>query len=168
MDLTNGYRSGLIGEMIGLQMAYFGEEWGFGAAYESMLARDLGSFFDRFDAERDLVVCARDPGGRLKGTIVLDARRPVRGHLRWLLVAKDCQRHGIGSLLMSEACRFADKRSLPVTYLNSFAGLEAAASLFEAWGFIKVSSSSASGPRSEEIWERGRSLMPNKLLVQAG
>lgn len=54
-----GYRPGALAAVIGLHMAYYAPQWGFGAAFEAKLASDMGPFLARFDPSRDLFLTDR-------------------------------------------------------------------------------------------------------------
>jgi GNAT superfamily N-acetyltransferase len=131
----DGYRPGAIGATLALHMAYYGPEWGFGVAFETSLAREIGEFLSRFDATRDLYLAAYDPAGTLLGTITVDGRAAdgEGARIRWFVVGG--RGRGLGKRLMERATRFLDDHGYARTYLTTFAGLDTARALYERHGF---------------------------------
>ena len=138
-DLTfDGYRPGALAETIALHMAYYAPHWGFGAPFESKLGREMGEFLGRYNPDRDLFLTAYRPDNTLVGTITLDgidADTPDGAHLRWFIVSEAAQGMGLGRQLMARAAEFLDRKGYDRAYLTTFAGLDAARSLYEAFGF---------------------------------
>lgn len=153
------YRPGAIAETIGLHMAYYAPVWGFGAAFESALAQEMGAFLARFDAARDLFLTAYDPAGRLAGSITVDGDKTEGARLRWFIVSDAARGQGLGKRLMAEAVRFLDAKGYDRTYLTTFEGLDAARALYEKHGFRLVDTAVAtawsSAVRSQRF-ERSR------------
>jgi GNAT superfamily N-acetyltransferase len=56
-------------------------------------------------------------------------------HLRWFIMAEDCQDRGLGRLLMTEAMAFCDDVGFARVWLWTFAGLDAARRLYQDFGF---------------------------------
>jgi ribosomal protein S18 acetylase RimI-like enzyme len=163
MDYVEGYKPGLLAGLIRLHVDYYGAEWGFGAGYESLVAKDAAAFLDRYDERRDLILTVWR-GPVLRGSIVIDGSKPLRAHLRWFAVDRRLQGKGVGAELMSRAMAFVDERSPSNTFLTSFVGLDAAAALYRKHGFEIVSEPAAeraAGEVLEQMWERPR-LRPNR------
>lgn len=159
--VLGGYRPGVIAEMIGLHMAYYGPSWNFGLAFEAKLAREIGDFLARYDPKRDLFLTATE-AGRLIGTLTLDAAGADRDgvHLRWFVVAEAARGRGLGERLMAEAAAFLDERGHARAYLTTFRGLDAARALYERHGFRLVSEEASdpwSGTVGLQRFERDRS-----------
>jgi GNAT superfamily N-acetyltransferase len=131
-----GYRPGALAGTIALHMEYYAREWGFGADFETKLAREMGEFVARMDAGKDLFLTAwRD--GKLLGSIALDATGggDKGAHLRWFIVSDAARGTGLGARLMAETMRFAEERGYRNLWLTTFAGLGPARRLYEKHGF---------------------------------
>lgn len=155
-ELTEGYRPGVLGAMIEAHMAYYAPHWGFGAAFEAKLAREAGAFVDRYKEGRDLIASGWQDG-QFQGCIMLDGSE-VDGpglHLRWFIVAE--RGTGLGRRLIDRAMVHCDASGLDMCWLTTFAGLEAAASLYRGAGFTMVAESDVDqwqGGVREQRWER--------------
>jgi len=138
-DVTiDGYRPGVLAQSIALHMTYYAPVWNFGLAFETLLAREMGEFLDRWDPNRDLFLAAYGPGGDLVGTITIDGMDADRhgAHLRWFIVSDAMRGTGLGSKLMAAAVAFLEKNGCRRCYLTTFKGLDAARALYERHGFL--------------------------------
>lgn len=139
--IIDGYRPGDLAAVIGLHMDYYAAQWNFGLAFETKIASELAEFLGRFDAQDDLFVCARNADDRVVASISVD--RPARpgdfAHLRWFVVSRDCRGKGLGRRLMDRAVSHCRDNGYGGIYLTTFAGLDAARHLYEAFGFRLVS-----------------------------
>lgn len=133
-----GYRPGLIASVIALHMAYYAPRWGFGASFESKLAREMGEFHSRYDPHRDLFLTAADEDDEIIGSITVDgiAAASEGAHLRWFIVNESMAGRGIGGDLMGNCTRFLQEKGYWRAYLTTFRGLDAARSLYERHGFV--------------------------------
>lgn len=134
----DGYRPGALAAVIGLHMAYYGREWGFGRPFETKLAAEMGAFLARYDAERDLFLTAYDGAGTLIGSVTVDAEAAEGAHLRWYIVADGARGTGLGRALLERAVAHCAARRYRRLYLTTFAGLDAARHLYESLGFALV------------------------------
>jgi GNAT superfamily N-acetyltransferase len=138
MDLTfcNGYLPGCIGRVAELHARYYSRHAGFGAYFESKVAREFSEFCERYDDVRDglWLVLGDD---RVQGSIVIDGSRAndEGAHLRWFIVSDELQGAGLGNRLMTSALDFCRGRNYGRVYLWTFAGLDAARHLYEKHGF---------------------------------
>lgn len=139
------YRPGAIAATIALHMAYYAPAWGFGAAFEAKLAREMGAFHARYDPARDLFLTAFDQSGDLLGTITIDAvaAEDDGAHLRWFIVAPSMRGRGLGKELMRRAEAFLRERGYRRAFLTTFRGLDAARALYEQHGFRLVEEAAA-------------------------
>lgn len=133
-----GYRPGLIASVIAVHMTYYAPRWGFGASFESKLAREMGEFHSRYDPHRDLFLTAADEDNEIIGSITVDgiAAASEGAHLRWFIVNESVAGRGIGGALMTRCMRFLQKKGYQRAYLTTFKGLDAARSLYERHGFV--------------------------------
>jgi GNAT superfamily N-acetyltransferase len=134
VDVVAGYRPGAIGRVTALHGTYYAEHWGFGLVFESQVATGLCEFLGRLDANRDGFWLALS-GGAIVGSVALDGGGGEGARLRWFVVEPGSQRRGIGRRLFAEALAFARAAGHRQVYLHTFAGLDAARHLYEAFGF---------------------------------
>jgi len=134
--LHKGYLPGAIGRIVELHARYYRELAGFGLAFESRVARELCSFCERYEDERDgLWLALQD--GRVEGSIAIDASRAGEegAHLRWFIVSDRLRGTGVGTALLATAMAFCRARQYERAHLWTFEGLDAARHLYEKSGF---------------------------------
>jgi GNAT superfamily N-acetyltransferase len=156
----SGYRPGAIGRVAEMHAAYYHSHSGFGLFFEAKVATELAEFLGRFDGERDGFWTVWS-GNRVEGAIAIDGLKVATegAHLRWFIVSPEITGGGWGRRLMTEAVTFCDRRAYRRIFLWTFAGLDAARHLYEAFGFRLVSE--AEGERwgdrvVEQRYERDR------------
>lgn len=128
-------RPGALSASAALQTAYYAREHGFDLHFEAGRLADMAEFLARYDPQRDgvwLIV----QGDAVLGTLVIDAGGGTPGwaQLRWFILADALRGQGWGRRLMQEAMAFCRPRFAGV-YLTTFAGLDPARHLYEAFGF---------------------------------
>ena len=131
-----GYIPGAIGRITELHAVYYSREWGFGAFFETKVAREMSEFIDRFDETQDgfWVVCCDD---RVEGAVIIDgAKATTEGaHLRWYIVSSRLRGKGFGNRLLEKALDFCRAKEYSRVYLWTFKGLNPARHLYEKNGF---------------------------------
>lgn len=134
--ISAGYRLGLLGQMLRMHTDYYGRAFGFGAAFETMLAAEMAVFFSRLQGGLCEVWTATVEG-RTVGTIAIDGECLGDGvaHLRWFIVGEEARGAGVGTVLIDTALAFVDRHGLRETRLWTFRGLDAARRLYERAGF---------------------------------
>lgn len=140
--IVPGYLPGAIGAVATLHAGFYGPQHGFGAYFEAKVAREFSEFVARFDPARDGLWLVVDRG-RVLGSIVIDGNEPAarahgHAHVRWFILADDVRDCGLGRRLLAHAMGFCRDRRMPLVYLNTFAGLDAARALYEQTGFRLV------------------------------
>ncbi len=132
----SGYVPGAIGRVAELHAVYYSKHWGFGLFFESKVATELSEFLNRFNDAHDGFWLAT-VGGDIVGSIAIDGMTSDRegAHLRWFIVAPDCQGRGVGSILIRKAIEFCRNAHFNRVYLWTFAGLDPARHLYEKHGF---------------------------------
>jgi GNAT superfamily N-acetyltransferase len=158
----DGYRPGSLAATVALHAEYYAREWRFGLPFEAKVASELAEFMTRMDAGRDLFLTAWD-GDVMVGTVTIDVTGGGEGgaHLRWFIVSDAARGTGLGGALISRAIAFCDERDVPRIWLTTFAGLDAAAALYERHGFTLISESDVdqwSGGVRERLYARVRPL----------
>ena len=139
--LTEGYRPGLLAEVVGLHMAYYAPAWNFGLSFEAKVAGEMAAFLNTMVGGRDLLLSARRPhDGALLGAIAVEGNRHAddAAHLRWFIVTEAARGQGLGRALLRRAVAFCDDQGAEISYLTTFAGLDPARHLYEQTGFSLV------------------------------
>lgn len=136
IEIVPGYRPGLVGRALEMNMAYFGEKSAFGAVFEGWMAKGLGDFLHRIDGPRNEVWTAV-LGSRIVGTIFIDGEDlgDNKAHLRSFIIGDEARGRGVGRRLLSKAMAFVDKHEFSETCLWTFEGLDPARRLYESVGF---------------------------------
>lgn len=137
-DTWEGYRPGVLGELVALQSRYYAQSHGFGQAFETKIAREMAAFLSRFDPQQDLFRSVWR-GERLLGSLTLDASEPADGelgHLRWLYVIDEARGTGLARALLDEALSRAEEVGKAGVYLTTIDNLPAASRLYERLGFV--------------------------------
>jgi GNAT superfamily N-acetyltransferase len=132
----SGYVPGAIGSIVALHADYYHRHWGFGLFFEAKVATELSEFLGRFTEDRDGFWTLMN-GGRVVGSIAIDGLRgrTDAAHLRWFIISPELTGKGLGRRLLSEAVSFCDQQAYPRICLWTFAGLDTAHHLYEAFGF---------------------------------
>lgn len=153
-----GYRPGALAAIVGLHVRYYGRHWNFGLPFETKVGAELAEFLARHDPESDLFLAAYADGEAVASVIVDRSDGGPRGaHLRWFIVAEEMQGKGLGADLLGRALAFCDGRGYERVWLTTFAGLDAARSLYERHGFTLTGEADVdqwSGGVLEQIFER--------------
>lgn len=131
-----GYYPGVIGRITEVHAVYYHSRWGFDAAFEIQVARELSDFIRHFQNHRDGFWAAAI-GDAFAGSIAVDGRRSAEEgvRLRWFIVPPEFQGRGIGDALMSCCLDFCRQTGHRRVFLWTFAGLDAARKLYLRHGF---------------------------------
>jgi len=137
IKLIAGYIPGAIGRVAELHGTYYSLNWDFGLFFEAKVATELSEFLNRFDKTRDgFWVAEKDK--KLAGSLSIDGTegKTKGARLRWFIVDPEFHGSGIGRMLMKEAVEFCKTANHSKIYLTTFAGLDPARHLYEAFGFV--------------------------------
>jgi GNAT superfamily N-acetyltransferase len=139
MQIVQGYTSGCIGQVVSLHAHYYAQHAGFGLEFEAKVARELADFMARYRPLQDLALFAVQDG-KVQASVIIDASQQASkgAHLRWFIVSDEVRGQGLGAQLLSAAMHFVDARAYSSTFLWTFAGLDAARSLYLRHGFQLV------------------------------
>ncbi len=135
----DGCRPGAVGAVARMHGEYYAKHWGFGPVFECRVARGLADLVERGDTARDGFWIA-DDGTGIVGSVAIDghAAADEGARLRFFLVDETRQSRGIGRRLLDRALDFCDRAGYRRVYLWTFAGLDAARTLYEGRGFRRV------------------------------
>lgn len=135
-----GYCAGALGRIAEMHAEYYHRHWGFGLFFEAKVATELAEFLCRFEKRRD-GFWTLISGDRVEGAIAIDGLKAATqgAHLRWFIVSPELHGGGWGRRLMTEAVAFCDRQAYRRIGLWTFAGLDTARHLYEAFGFYLIS-----------------------------
>lgn len=135
--IAQGYRSGLIGQIVTLHAKTYSQWAGFGSTFECKVAKELADFVTGLDGGDSAIWHAAERD-QLLGSVAIDGGDlgEGRAHLRWFIVNPSCRGTGLGKQLLTHALNFVDERHFAETHLWTLKGLEAARSLYERSSFI--------------------------------
>lgn len=143
--IAEGWRPGVVGAIVALHAVYYARAWGFGPFFEAKVARELAEFLDRYDGDHDrLFVAVQDE--HIVGSLVIDGGKAIGGkdaHLRWFILDQAWHGAGIGARLMESGMAFLRAGAFARCTLVTFAGLDAARTLYERAGFRLVGEAQA-------------------------
>ena len=137
VPIVQGYRPGLIGQIVTLHAETYSRWAGFGSAFECKVASELADFASRLDRPCNALWHARDRD-HIHGSIAIDGEDLGErcAHLRWFIVDPATRGAGVGRRLLNAALDFVDQQAFRETKLWTLKGLEAARSLYERAGFV--------------------------------
>lgn len=139
--LFEGWRPGVIGDVVSLHARYYARHWGFGPSFEAQIAGAMAELVRRYDPRVDLLLSAAD-AERTIGSLTIDGGDPQRpedlAHLRWFILDDASRGRGIGRRLLARGLEFARGSGRAGVYLWTFAGLDAARRLYDDAGFRLV------------------------------
>ena len=144
IEITDALVPGALGRLIEMHALYYARDWGFGAYFETRVAREAADFASALPREDSRFWFALR-GGRVIGSIAIDGRKAAGtgAHLRWFILDGSSRGGGVGAVLLDAALAFCRARKFPRVHLSTFAGLDAARKLYEARGFRLVEESEA-------------------------
>lgn len=160
--IEQGYQPGTIGRIAELHGTYYAENWGFGAFFESLVARGIADMVDRFDSARDgLWIVKLDEG--IEGSVAIDGSRASEdaAYVRWFIVSDALRGSGAGGKLLRSAIEFCDECGYEKVALDTFAGLDAARHLYEREGFVLVREELGSQYGTEVLQQHFERMLPD-------
>lgn len=136
VEISAGYRPGVVGRVTEMQAAFYARHCGFGQFFESKVASGVAEFVGRLDQPGNHIWVAT-MNDRIVGSIAIDGQDlgNNQAHLRWFILDEGCRGGGVGRLLLREAVEFCDRFGFEAIELSTFKGLDAARRLYEAAGF---------------------------------
>ncbi|KJF69904.1 bifunctional helix-turn-helix transcriptional regulator/GNAT family N-acetyltransferase [Rhizobium nepotum] len=155
IEITEGYRPGLIARITQMHALYYARTSGFGQRFESVVAEGLASFCNRLENPQNAIWVAMR-GEDIIGSVAIDGEDlgPGAAHLRWFIVDDGVRGGGVGRRLLTTALAFADEKAFTETHLWTFNGLAAARHLYETHGFACVEQRPGSQWGSEVLEQR--------------
>ncbi|MBW9104523.1 helix-turn-helix domain-containing GNAT family N-acetyltransferase [Paraburkholderia phenoliruptrix] len=131
-------RPGECAWLVHRQAQWFAAQYGWDKSFEGLLARVIADYTQRNDTVREFCVIA-DQHGTVAGAVCVVAVSTTVAGLRLLWVEPDVQRRGIGTRIMAEATRFAQRAGYKKLTLTTASTLVEARRLCKRAGFKLVS-----------------------------
>ena len=152
--IHSGYAPGLIGRVATLHANHYSRTVGFAAKFETYVAGGMAEFIPRVE-NPDNEIWYVTKSNKISGSIAIDGEG-LGGNiaqLRCFIIDEGLRGTGLGRRFMQKAIAFCDERQFDEIHLWTFKGLDAARSLYEAFGF------SLKGEHDGNQWE-------NKVIEQ--
>jgi DNA-binding MarR family transcriptional regulator/GNAT superfamily N-acetyltransferase len=147
---------GDLGWVVQAHGALYAREWGYDQHFESLVARIVADFVDRFDPRRERCWIA-EKDGEIVGSVFLVKKTPAVAKLRLLIVDPRARGLGIGRRLVDECVGFAKQAGYRKITLWTHRQLTAARRIYRQAGFVCVDkkrhASFGKQHLVDEIWE---------------
>ncbi|MCS5491449.1 GNAT family N-acetyltransferase [Algoriphagus limi] len=138
ITVRNDLQPGDLGQVAALHGRIYFEEHGFGMGFEAYVMESLLEFYRQYNPNRDRVwVVERE--GKMIGFLLLMHRQDIQAQLRYFILEKPYRGMGLGKKLMEEWMDFYREKGYKGAFLYTTSGLDPAVSLYERFGFRKVS-----------------------------
>lgn len=129
---------GDLGQVAALHGRIYAEEHGFGIGFEAYVMESLLEFYKQYNTNRDRVWVV-ESDGKMVGFLLLMHREDDQAQLRYFILEKKYRGLGLGKKLMNEWMGFYNEKGYRGAYLYTTSGLDPAVSLYERFGFKKIS-----------------------------
>ena len=133
------HRPGDMGWVVERHGVLYGEEYGWGALFEALVADIVAKFLRHFDPKREHCWIAERDGERV-GSVFVVRETDTIAKLRLLLIEPQARGAGLGKRLVEECIAFARKAGYRKLVLWTHANLLAARAIYAKLGFRKVKS----------------------------
>ena len=137
ISIRTELRPGDLGMIIHLHGRLYKEEYGYGVIFETYVARGLCEFYDQYDPQKDRVWICED-GQRIVGFVLLMHREQDAAQLRYFILEPAYRGIGLGKHLMKLYMQHLREVGYRSSYLWTTHELDAAASLYQRYGFVRV------------------------------
>jgi DNA-binding MarR family transcriptional regulator/N-acetylglutamate synthase-like GNAT family acetyltransferase len=131
-------QAGDFGWIVHRQGVLYAEEWGYNEEFEALVAEIVARFVQRLRPSTERCwIAERD--GEVVGSVLLVQKSKTVAQLRLLLVEPHARGLGIGSRLIAECVRFAQRAGYRTITLWTQSDLDAARRLYKKAGFTLTS-----------------------------
>ncbi|MTI43516.1 MarR family transcriptional regulator with acetyltransferase activity [Roseibium hamelinense] len=153
-QITEGYQTGMIGDIAAMHGRTHGAIVGTGPAFETVVAAGLSEFASRMDRPFNNSWSVVEDG-RVVASISIDGE-DLEGnvaHLRWFILQDRLRGKGLGRELLSRALAHVDELGFDETWLWTLKGLDPARRLYERNGFV-LTDEYLGDQWGQEVWEQ--------------
>lgn len=166
INIRTELRPGDLGYIIHLHGRVYGDEYGYGVAFEAYVAQGMYEFWRAYDAEKDRVwICEHQ--GRIVGFMLLMHREGNTAQLRYFILEAAYRGIGLGRVLMERYMAHLRQCGYRSSYLWTTHELGAAAALYKRHGFILVEEKH-SDAFGKELYEHKYELHDTTSLERTG
>ena len=137
LKIRTEVRSGDLGYLIYLHGKLYGAEYDYNMVYEKYVAQGVAELMATYDDTKDGVWLVEDKG-EIVGTIAIMGRSGKVAQLRYFLLLPPYRGLGLGKKLVQLALDFCVAAGYQSVYLWTATELEAAANLYQKFGFVKT------------------------------
>ncbi len=135
--IRNDLRPGDFGAIVYLHGVLYAQEQGFDTTFEIYVAEPLAKFV-RNQTQRERIWIVESDSG-VKGCIAIIERSEQEAQLRWFILHPELRGWGLGKKMIQEALHFCKEKNYTSVQLWTISALHAAAALYKAAGFERVS-----------------------------
>lgn len=136
--IRNDLRPGDFGAIVYLHGVLYAQEQGFDTTFEAYVAEPLARFVrNQTNRERIWIV---ENNEMVRGCIAIIETSEQQAQLRWFILHPELRGWGLGKKLINEALDFCREMNYSSVHLFTISALHAAAALYKAAGFVRVSS----------------------------
>ena len=143
VHIRDELRPGDLGEVARLHGRLYAAEYDLDASFEAYVARSVAECVEAGWPGRggEGLWVAENGGGHVVGHVALTREGPGEARLRWFLLLPEARGQGVGRRLLDGLLQTADAAGHERITLTTFSELEAAAHLYRATGFERMSAS---------------------------
>jgi GNAT superfamily N-acetyltransferase len=138
IEICTAYSPGSIGRIGELHGRYYADAWGSGAAFEIQMLRELCTFVEQYDPQRDLLLTAHVGDVLIGSTVVIGTPATGEARLRFVIVDPAYQGRGAGKAMLAAALRWCRAQQYKTVFLWTVDGLPASRAMYERAGFCIV------------------------------
>lgn len=136
--IRNELRAGDFGAIVFLHGVLYAQEQGFDTTFEAYVAEPFAHYV-RNPTERDRIWIVEN-NKMVRGCIAILQYTEKEAQLRWFILHPELRGWGLGKKLINEAIDFCREMQYESVHLWTISALHAAAALYKAAGFERVSS----------------------------
>ena len=137
LKIRTEIQRGDLGYLTYLHGKLYGAEYGYNVVYEKYVAQGVAELLENYDAKKDHIWLIED-NEEIVGAIAIMGRSGKVAQLRYFLLLSQYRGLGLGKKLMQLALDFCKETGYQSVYLWTATELEAAAHLYQKFGFTKT------------------------------